>query len=158
MIPAALQPHRLPRLLLVPLAAIGLTACGVAFSSSFTGTEMFKGIDVSGDRIEGAELTVNVTITPVYPVPVEVACYYEDGDHVSEDMQKIAFHDRAILAGKTTVEAAAEGVTPGDDDAPREQVSFPFTPPAAGDYFIACLTPAAPDNGIGVNFEVKPRN
>ncbi|MGE0059583.1 MAG: hypothetical protein AB7P33_04110 [Dehalococcoidia bacterium] len=149
--------HRLPRLLLASLAALGLTACGVAFSSTFDGTEMFKGIEVTGDRVEGAELTVTVTILQVYPIPVELACYYEDDDDLSDDMQKIAFHDRALLAGKTTVEAAPEGVKPGDD-VERQQVSFTFTPPVAGDYFIACLTPAAPDNGIGVDFEVKPRN
>lgn len=149
--------NRLTRLLFAPLAALGLTACGVAFSSTFDGTEMFKGITVTGDRTEGSELTVTVWIAPVYPVPVELACYYEDDDDLSEDMQKIAFHDRALLAGKTTVEPAPEGVKPGDD-VERQQVSITFTPRVAGDYFIACLTPAAPDNGIGVDFEVLPRN
>lgn len=157
--PGSLRPHPIRRVLLAPLAAIGLTACGVAFSSTFNGTEMFKGIAVSGDMVEGAELTVTVTVAPVYPIPVELACYYEDDDTVSDDMAKIAFHDRALLAGKTTVEAAAEGVTPSDNEkAPRQEFSFRFTPPAPGDYFIACLTPAAPDNGIGVDFTVKPRS
>jgi hypothetical protein len=156
--PRSLRPHRFLRLLLAPLATIGLTACGIAFSSEFTGTEMFKGIEVTGDMTEGSELTVTVTITPVYQIPVELACYYEDDDSLSDDMQKIAFHDRALLAGKTTVEPAPEGVTPSDDDVERQQLSFAFTPPVAGDYFIACLTPAAPDNGIGVDFTVKPRS
>jgi hypothetical protein len=156
--PRSLRPHRLLRLLAAPLLTVGLTACGVAFSSTFDGTEMFKGIEVTGDRTQGSPLTVTVTITSVYPIPVELACYYEDDDNLSDDMEKIAFHDRALLAGKTTVEPAPGDTKPSDKDLPRQPVSFEFTPPAPGDYFIACLTPAAPDNGIGVDFTVNPRN
>ena len=146
-------------MLVAPFAAVGLTACGVAFSSTFEGTEMFKGIEVTGDLTPGSELTVTVWITPVYPVPVELGCYYEDDDTVSDEIEKIAFHDRAILAGKMTIEPVPEGVTPADyKKIEPQQVSFQFTPPAPGDYFIACLTPAAPDNGIGVDFEVAPRS
>ena len=145
-------------MLLAPLTLLGLTACGVAFSSTFEGTEMFKGISLSGDRTPGAKLTVTLTLAPVYPVPIEVACFYEDDDTLTKDQQKLAFHDRAVPAGGVTVEAAAPDVKPGDD-VERIEVSFSFTAPLLpGDYFIACLTPAAPENGLGVSFDIFPAN
>src|SRR5688572_10636705 len=108
--PQSLRIHSLPRLLLLPLAMTGLTACGVAFSGSFDGTEMFKGISMEGDRVPGAELTIIVEIERVYPVTVEVSCFYDDDDSLTEDQQKIAFHDRGVFAGRTVVEPAPDGV------------------------------------------------
>jgi hypothetical protein len=152
--PLSLRPHPLTRLLLAPLALFGLTACGITFSSGFDGTEMFKAIELTGDRHPGAELTVILGIELTYPVPVEIACFYEDEDNVTEDMQKLPFHERARPAGSTVLEPVRD-TTPGAD-VERQELSFRFRAPEPGDYFIACLTPAAPENGIGVDFKVSP--
>jgi hypothetical protein len=152
--PRSLRRHVLHRLLLAPLAAIGLTACGVAFSSTFEGTEMFEGISLEGPMTPGSELTLYLTVNISYPVPLEIACFWDDSDTLTKDQQKIAFHDRAATAGRRTIEAAPAGTKPGDDVEDIVEVfTFP-APNAAGDYFIACLTPAAPDNGIGLSFDI----
>jgi hypothetical protein len=99
-------------------------------------------------------------ITDGYPVPVRVACYYEDPDAVTEDQERLTFEERATLIGETVL-AAREGKRPdqgkGDaEDLPRETISFPFDSPPPGKYFLACLTPASPDNGLGLTFTVAP--
>lgn len=152
--PLSLRLRTLPRLLLPFIALFGLTACGVEFSSTFTGTELFKGIAVTGDMHPGNDLTVTVNLNPTYPVPVTIACFYEDESNLTEDEEKIAFHDRARLAGRASLESPA-GAAPGDDRE-REEMSFTFRVDQPGDYFIACLTPAAPDNGLGASFTVRP--
>jgi hypothetical protein len=153
--PRNLRLQVLSRLFLVPLAGLGLTACGVAFSSTFEGTEMFKGISLDGPMTPGSEITLTLDLNPSYPIPVEIACYYEDDDTLSDDEMKLAFHDRAVPAGRRTIEPAEPGTAPGDDVENRTEVfTFP-APSKPGDYFIACLTPAAPDNGIGVSFEIE---
>ena len=151
--PASLRPHVPSRLLLAPLALIGLTACGITFSNSFDGTEMFKAIELTGDQRPGSELTVRLEIEQSYPVPVEIACFYEDDNLVSEGMQKLPFHERARPAGATVLEAARD-TTPGAD-ARRQELGFRFPSPEPGKYFIACLTPVAPQNGLGVSFEIR---
>jgi len=153
--PLSVRPHLISRLLLAPLAAIGLTACGVAFSSTFEGTEMFKGIALDGPMTPGSEITLTLTLNPSYPVPLEVACFWDDSDTLTKDQQKVAFHDRAMLAGRRTIEAAPAGTKPGDDVENTIEVFTFKAPDSEGDYFIACLTPAAPDNGIGVTFDIE---
>ena len=152
--PGSLRPDALVRLLFAPLTAVGLTACGVVFSSTFEGTEMFKGIALEGPMTPGSEITLILTLNPSYPVPVEIACFWDDDDSLTKDQQKIAFHDRAAPAGRRTVEAAPAGTKPGDDvENIIEVFTFP-APSTPGDYFVACLTPAAPDNGVGVSFDI----
>ncbi len=148
----SLRLRTLPRLLLAPLALFGLTACGVEFSSTFEGTEIFKGISLTGERTTGSELTVTLTLNPSYPVPVRIACYYEDDDTLTDDQEKLAFHDRAIPAGSTVIEPSPNA-TPGEE-LERRELSFTFVVEQPGEYFIACLTPAAPENGLGVDFTI----
>lgn len=150
--PQELRRHPLPRLLLLPILLLSLTACGVSFSSTFEGTELFKTISVQGDMRAGSTLTVTVGVTPAYPLPATLSCYYEDDDTLTEDQMKLDFHDRAILAGSTVLEPVP-GATPGEEKE-RVDISFDFVVEKPGDYFIACLTPIAPDNGIGMSFEV----
>lgn len=116
---------------------------------------MFKSISLAGDMTPGSELTLTLKINPSYPAPLEVACFWEDDDTLTRDQQKIAFHDRAVPAGRTTVEPAAGATEPGKD-VERIEAVFRFrAPERAGDYFVACLTPAAPENGLGVSFTIR---
>lgn len=152
------------------------SACGVTFSEDFEGTELFKTVwltehsggaapapcDRQGITWEcraGIDLDVNIGVTNGYPVPVRIACYYEDPDSLSDDDENLTFAERATLIGEVVL-AAQPGRRPdeGKDDAEdltRESFRFTFPArPQPGSYFVACLTPAAPDNGLGVNFRV----
>lgn len=135
------------------LVALLVSACGVSFSEDYDGTETFKGISLAGERTEGSTLTVNLTITNGYPIPVRIACYWEDPDAVTDDQEKLTFQERARKIGETVL-PAQPGRRPDDEDLPREALSFSFVAPPPGLYFLACLTPAAADNGLGMTFRI----
>ena len=134
------------------LLGLALTACGVSFSETFDGTELFKSLSLTGDRTAGSELTVTVMVTQTYRVPVEVACFYEDPNNLSDDDYHVAFQERAQRVGETVLPPAT---TTDRKSIERQPVSFTFSVRKPGDYFLACLTPAAPDNGLGVNFTIE---
>jgi hypothetical protein len=133
--------------LLVCLALL-TTACGVSFGESFEGTEMFKGLSLMGERSPGSELTLTVTVVQPYPVPVHIACFYEDSNDLSDDEYRVAYHERAQRIGSAMLPV-------GDGSKRREPISFKFVAPVTGDYFLACLTPAAAENGLGLSFSIR---
>jgi hypothetical protein len=94
--------------MVLPVALLSLTACGVDFASSFDGTELFKSIQLSGERRLGSELTVTVMVNPVYPTSVQIGCYYEDDERLTNDQAKLDFADRAIKVGEVVLEPAGE--------------------------------------------------
>jgi hypothetical protein len=149
-----LHPELSARQLLLLLALLLLPACGVSFVSSFDGTELFKKLELQGDLYANRELILAVDVNQAYPVPVRVACYYEDREHLSKDEKKVAFQERATLIGERVLDAS-DAESPGDD-VQRQTLRFTFAIPEAGKYFAACLTPASPENGIGVSFELRP--
>jgi hypothetical protein len=130
------------------LLLVLLPACGVSFGESFDGTEMFKAISLAGDRSPGAELTLTVTVIQSNPVPVQITCVYEDSNNLTDDDYRVAFHERASRIGSVVLPA-------GSEEAKREAISFTFSVPEPGDYFLACLTPAAAENGLGLSFTIK---
>jgi hypothetical protein len=136
------------------LLLLALPACGVSFRQNFEGTEVFKGISLSGDRVAGNELTVNLVVAQPYPVPVKISCYYEDYDKLTDDEKMVAFQERAPLIFETVL-PPNPGSDP-QDKVERQTLSFKFTPKEHGDYFLACLTPGAAENGYGMSFKVKP--
>jgi hypothetical protein len=126
----------------------------VQFGSSFDGTELFKDIDVEGDLYANRKIALTVEVNQAYALPVRIACYYEDRENLTDDEKKVAFQERATLIGERVL-PASDAESPGED-VPRETLRFAFAIPAPGSYFAACLTPAAPENGIGVEFELRP--
>lgn len=141
------------RLALPLLLLLVSTGCGVSFSESFDGTELFKSVRLAGELKTGSELTLTLNVNQGYPVPVQVACYYEDGSKLSDDQLKLAFQERATYIGGKELPAAVDH-KPGDDVV-REDLVFKFTIDEPGEYFLACLTPAAPENGLGRLFEIE---
>jgi hypothetical protein len=138
--------------LLIALAI--LPACGIDFSESDRGEDVFKSMTLMGDRFVNRELTVSVDVTVAYPVPVKIACYYENRAALSATQRNVPFAERAMLIGERVMPAvAAEHPSIG---APRETLRFNFSVPNAGVYYLGCLTPAAPENRINLSFEVKP--
>src|SRR5438067_12648479 len=88
--------------------------CGVSFHDSFTGTEVFKQMSVCDEAnsctlgrdhqfAAGSKLKIDLAIAQDYPVPVEVACYYDDESHLSDDDKKVVFQERAEVAGRTVL-------------------------------------------------------
>ena len=130
-----------------------LPACGVSFRSEFKGTEVFKSISITGDRIVGSELTLTVEVAQPYPVPVKVSCYYEDEDSLTDDQKMVAFQERAPLIGEQVLPANV-GSDP-QDKVEKQTLSFKFKPESPGTYFAACVTPGAADNGYGMSFTVR---
>lgn len=139
---------------MITLALLLLPACGVQFGGSFEGTEVFKDLELEGDRFANRELVLALEVNQAYPIPVRIACYYEDRENLTEDQEKVAFQERATLIGERVL-PASDADSPGDD-VPRETLRFAFSVPEPGNYFAACLTPAAPENGIGVEFDLRP--
>ena len=136
-----------------------LPACGIDFVASEEGTELIDKVEVAGDFAAGSELTVTMTVNHAYPVPVHIACYVENQSDVTEDEKDVAFHERATLVGQEFLDTAQGTDSPlnPDDEVEKKKYSYPFTPETAGSYFVACITPAAPDNGIGRSFTVRAR-
>ena len=145
---------RRPLCLLPALAAaLSLTACGVSFRDSFDGGEVFKGMSLIGDRRPGVEMTLDVSVSQVYPVPLRVVCYYEDSDRLTEDQKQMAFEERSTVIGETTLEPAPDRRP--DEEAPVQALIYRFSIPKPGRYFLACLTPAAAENGWGMSVTIK---
>ena len=125
----------------------------MSFRSSFKGTEVFKSISISGDRVAGSELMLTVEVAQPYPVPIKVSCYYEDEDSLTDDQKMVAFQERAPLIGERVL-AANAGSDP-QDKVEKQTLSFKFKPEQPGKYFAACVTPGAADNGYGMSFTVR---
>jgi hypothetical protein len=162
------------RYALLFLASVLLAACGVRFGEEFEGTELFKTAWLTqgaGELCEregatwvcgaGSRVSANVGVTNGYPVPLRVACYYEDPDALTEDEENLTFIERATLVGETVLPAREAGrpddFAPDkrDDPSERETLSFEFDPPEPGSYLLVCLTPAAPDNGVALAFKIR---
>ena len=143
--------------LLIFLSA--LPACGIEFVASEEGTELIDKVEVAGEFIAGGEVTVMVTVNQAYPVPVHIACYVENQSLVTEDEKAVAFHERAELVGEAFLDAALASDRPiePDSEVQKQVYRYPFRVERPGSYFIACITPSAPDNGIGRSFIVRAR-
>lgn len=151
---ARLRASRLPRVLLLLLGLLLLPGCGIDFSESDRGEDVFKSMSLSGDRFVNRELTVSLDVTVAYPVPVKIACYYENRAQLNADQRNVPFAERALLIGERVL-PPVEAEHPSEG-AQRETLRFAFSVPAPGVYYLGCLTPAAPENRINMTFEVKP--
>jgi ABC-type transporter Mla maintaining outer membrane lipid asymmetry ATPase subunit MlaF len=147
------------RLAPLRLLLLSLPACGIDFVASEEGTELIDKVEIAGDFVAGGEVTVTMTINQAYPVPVHIACYVENQDLVTEDQEDVVFHERATLVGEEFLDTAISPDRPlnPDDEVEKLKFSYPFRVDQQGTYFIACITPAAPDNGIGRSFTVRAR-
>jgi hypothetical protein len=151
--PALRQPNLVLRLAVIFTALALLPACGIDFSESDRGEDVFKTMTLNGDRFVNRQLTVSLDVTVAYPVPVKIACYYENRAVLSAEQRKVPFAERAELIGERVLDpVAAEHPS---TDAPHQTVRFAFSVPNPGTYYLGCLTPAAPENRINMNFEVK---
>lgn len=144
----------LQRLLSTSLALLALTGCGVQLRDEFQPTEVFQGLEISGELRTNAPLLVTVTVSQVYPVPVRVACLYERTGALSADQRRLTFEERATRIGEAVLDAAPQAQRP-PVKAPTQRLSFPFRLTEPGEYFLACITPAAADNGLGITFRVE---
>src|SRR3989304_3897617 len=100
------------RFLIILITLAALPTCGVELKETFEGTEVFKGIALSGERVAGGELTMTLTVSQGYAVPVRIACLYENRSTRPPGWQKLAFEERATLIGGTVLPADV-GAKPG---------------------------------------------
>ena len=144
---------RICRRFIISLVLIAaLPACGITFEDEFQPTELFDTISLDGERVVGEDLTITVGLSNGYDVPVKVGCYYET-EAVKGDRQLQGFISRAKMIGETVLSPAPDG-RPDRPDVPIQTLSFDFSVDQPGDYFVACVTPAASDNGLGIYFSV----
>jgi hypothetical protein len=138
---------------------LALPACGIEFVASEEGTELIDKVEVAGEFVSGGEVTVTLTLNQAYPVPVHVACYVENQSMLTEDEKDVAFHERASLIGEVYLDTALgpSGAMDPDEEVDKQVFRYPFKVERPGSYFVACITPAAPDNGIGRSFNVRAR-
>ncbi|MPZ50160.1 MAG: hypothetical protein GEU75_12835 [Dehalococcoidia bacterium] len=130
--------------------------CGVRFTSPDPGTELFEDMDISGLRTAGSPLTISLTLNQAYPVAVRVACYYDLSDRdLTDDEKSLPFEERANKAGEAILPPAPEHRP--DDEVALTKLDFSFSIPEPGRYFLACLTPASPENGIGSTVTIRER-
>jgi hypothetical protein len=130
------------------------TGCGIDFSERDRGEDVFKAMTLNGDRFVNRELTVSLDVTVAYPVPVKIACFYENRAVLSAEQRNVPFAERALLIGERVLEPMlAEHPS---DGAERQTIRFAFSVPNPGVYYLGCLTPAAPENRINMEFEVRP--
>ena len=127
--------------------------------ASEEGTELIDKVELAGEFVVGGEVTVTMTINQAYPVPVHIACYVENQNLVTEDEEDVVFHERATLVGEEFLDTALSAGRPlnPDDEVEKKIFTYRFTPETPGSYFVACITPAAPDNGIGRSFTIRAR-
>jgi len=156
----------LPALLLAVFFLFGGLRCGVAFHDKFDGTEFFQKISVcdqAGNCTNGATrqfpagtpLKVDLVVTQGYPVPVDVVCYYDEESHLTDDQKQVVFQERATPVARNTLPPAPGGARPGDKHLPEQHVRFDVTIAQPGDYFLACLTPASAENGLGAGLKIR---
>jgi hypothetical protein len=153
----------------IVVAALLSHACGVSIRDTYEG-EFFKGMTVSGGPVDGSppcrregslwlcptvsQLSLHLTITNAYPIPVKVACFMEDPDTVSKDMEDVPFHERAAQVAATVLEPEP-GLKPADKDLPKTKLDLDFDAPQPGKYFLACITPASPENGLSLDLRIE---
>jgi hypothetical protein len=132
-----------------------LPACGVVFIADFEGTEVFRDIEIEGDFVAGSPISVALTVRQPYPVPVAISCRFENAD-ISDDQRRVVFAERSLSVFETILEPNP-GPGLGDEDVDPEDMEqrFEFTVDEPGEYFLACFTLAALENGIGQRFTVE---
>jgi hypothetical protein len=135
---------------------LALPACGIAFTASDEGTELFKKLELSGDFVVGGDITVTLDLNDAYPVPLHIACYVDRAEGLTEDEKKVSFEERARLIGDEYLDTApgSADLEPGDEGK-KQTLSYTFQVEEPGQHFIACITPSAPDNGLGRSFAVR---
>lgn len=145
-----------PLLVSVIVFLLALPGCGVRFSEDSTPDpgDMFQKMELTGDKTPGSELTLTLVLKQNYPVPVRVACYYEDSSKLTDDQEKVAFEERATRIYDEVLPPSPE-TKPGEDIS-GQMIDVRFRVAEAGDYFLACNTPAATENGKGLGFKIRP--
>ena len=139
------------------LVLFSLPACGIEFVASEEGTELIDKVEVAGEFVAGGEVTLTLTVNQAYSVPVHIACYVENQSLLTEDEKEVAFHERAMIVGEEFLDTALsnDGPMDPDEEVEKQEFSYRFRVDRPGSYFVACITPAAPDNGIGRSFNVR---
>jgi len=140
------------------LILLSLPACGIDFRSEFDGTEIFREFALDSESMRGGEfiagtpIEVTLSANQAYPVPIAISCRYENVD-ITDDQRQVAFNERALSVFETVMEANP-GHHPGETETDVRVFEFDFMVMEPGDYFVACFTVAAPENGIGRGFAV----
>lgn len=131
---------RAVRLAALVVGALLLAGCGISFSGE-TSSELFTDLELHGEAVVGAEMTLEVTYEQLYPVAVEVSCY--------------------LVRPSRSRRLLGRDVLPPNPDASEDPTpvagssTFRFRVRTPGRYLALCNTPLDPDNSISEEFRVK---
>ena len=125
------------------MASLAAAACGVQFASPIVDDEFFTGIEVSGELVTGAPLTVLFRYQTNYPTVVEVICELRQDDELVKEIGRITTPPMIYGTADATPMPGA--------------FAFDFVVDAAGEYRVECLTPADEDNYVFEEIEVDPK-
>ena len=137
--------ERVPTILLFLVlgpAALLSTGCGIRFGSSDELTDPLARLRITGTRMAGEELLVELAYSQTYPVPVEVECRLKQGSAVVQ------------VIGKAAIPANPEGSPEATPVAGN--FSFPFHVEQAGEYKVVCLTVADEANKLDEVISIRP--
>jgi hypothetical protein len=128
-------------LLILALASLLFTSCGIAFSDGPKGNDFFTSLRVSGEKRAGAPLTAAVGYETIYPAQIEIVCELRQGSRTIREIGR----------------GFAPAITPErdpDEDAVPGNFSIDFTVEVAGTYKIECYTVLDDANYIIEEFTV----
>jgi hypothetical protein len=132
-----------PFLLISCASALAFLALGCGIGSDAAHQEPLSAMRVTGARVAGEELRVELDYRQTYPVDVDVECDLKQNGEV---VQKIG----------SGVVPASPGARPDDTPVPGKLV-FPFTIAKAGEYRLECLTPADVENKLKSSLSIAAR-
>jgi len=128
------------RLLLLGTAALLLAGCGISLGGG-NSSELFSELEVKGEAVVGAEMTVEVTHEQRYPVAVDISCFLVEPGHSRRLLGRDALPPNPDTSAEPTP-------VPGDS-------TFRFRVQRPGRYVALCNTPLDPENFISKQFRVK---
>jgi hypothetical protein len=121
-----------------------LGGCGVRFRDPEPGTEFFTAIEITGEKVVGAPLTVLVEYEQYYPVDVQFHCELRREKEIIKQI------------GERSVAPLDDG---GPDKTPiASAYAFDFTVDEPGTFIVECLTELDEDNFIGDEIEIRERD
>jgi hypothetical protein len=132
----------IPILLLLSAIAVLTLACGIGTEEMRH--EPLSKIVITGPRVVGQEMQLELELRQTYNVDVDVECDLKQG---GELIQQI---------GYDTVPANPEG-RPGEDPGFGSSLGFPFRVQKAGSYAVVCFTPADAENKLSSPLTVTAR-
>ena len=126
------------------LAALGAVTIACGIGSDYGHQEPLSKMRITGTRVAGQEMQLELDLRQTYDVDVDVECDLKQGGEVIQQI------------GNDTVPANPDG-RPGEEPAFGSSLVFPFRVEKAGSYVVVCFTPADAENDLTASLSISAR-